>query len=74
MAEGEFRLRKRCISICVVQAILRGHVKHEPICLPDLHWITNSKQYRPGRGGEEISRVVQEVEKVGICHGFGIDH
>ena len=33
MTVGEFRLQQRCISVQAVQAILRGHVKHEPICL-----------------------------------------
>ena len=38
---GEFRLQQRCISVQAVQAILRGHVKHEPICLPKPCWIIN---------------------------------
>ena len=50
----------------VVQAILRGHAKHELICLPKLHWITNVKQYRLLGGQDEISSTVQELEKVGI--------
>jgi len=39
----EFRLRERYVSIQVVQAILRVHVKHEPIGLPTLRWNTNTK-------------------------------
>ena len=49
-----------------MQAILRGHVKHEPICLPKLHQITNVRQYRFPGGQDEISSTVQELEEVGI--------
>ena len=66
MTVREFRLRQRCISVRAVQAILRGHVKHEPICLPKQYWITKVRQYRLLRGQDEISRTVQELEKVGI--------
>ena len=45
---------------------MRGHVKHEPICLPKLYWITRVRQYRLPCGQDEISRKVQELEKVGI--------
>ena len=46
---GDFRFRQRCIIVRAVQAILRGHVKHEPICLPEPHQFTNVRQYRlPG--------------------------
>ena len=38
---GEFRLRQRCISVWAVQTVLRGHAKHEPICLPKPCWIIN---------------------------------
>uniref|UniRef100_A0A669QJJ3 ribonuclease H n=1 Tax=Phasianus colchicus TaxID=9054 RepID=A0A669QJJ3_PHACC len=63
---GEFRLRQRCIGIWAVQAILRGHAKHGPICLPKPCWITDVGQYRLPGGQDEISRTVQELEKVGI--------
>ncbi|XP_052553514.1 uncharacterized protein LOC128087697 [Tympanuchus pallidicinctus] len=63
---GEFRLRQRCISIRAVQAILRGHAKHGNVCLPKPHRITNVRQYRLADGQDEISRTVQELEKVGI--------
>ena len=66
MTVGEFRLWQRCISIWVAQAILRGHEKQGPICLPKPHRITNVRQYRlPGRQ-DEITRMVQELEKGGI--------
>ena len=64
-ALGEFRLRERCTSIWEVQAIIRGHAKIEPICLPQLRQITNTKQYRlPGRQ-EKVTKTVQELERVG---------
>ena len=62
----EFRLRQRCISIRAVQAILRGHAKQGPICLPKPRWITNARQYRLLGGQDEITRMVQELEKGGI--------
>jgi len=66
MTVGEFRLWQRCISIWVARAILRGHEKQGPICLPKPHRITNVRQYRlPGRQ-DEITRMVQELEKGGI--------
>jgi len=34
---GEFRLWQRCTSVWVAQVMLRGHVKHEPICLLEPH-------------------------------------
>ena len=42
------------------------HVKQGPICLPKPHWITNIRQYRLPSGQDEITRTVQELEKVGI--------
>lgn len=54
---------ERCIIIRAVQAILGDHMKHEPICLPELRQITNTKQYRSPGVQEEISRMVQEFEK-----------
>jgi len=50
----------------VSRRLLRGHVNHEPIWLPKPHWITNTRQYRLLGGQDEISRMVQELEKVGI--------
>jgi len=41
-------------------------VKHEPICLLEPCWFTNVRQYRLLGGQDEISRMVQEIEKVGI--------
>lgn len=66
MTMGKFRLRERCFSIQAVQAIIRGHVKIEPVCLPQPHQITNTKQYRLPAGQEEITKTVQELERVGI--------
>ena len=63
---GEFRLRERCISIRAVQAIIRGHAEIEPICLPQPRRITNTKQYRLPGGQQEITKTVQELERVGI--------
>ena len=63
---GWAKIGQRCISVRAVQAILRGHVKHEPICLPKLHQITNVRQYRFPGGQDEISSTVQELEEVGI--------
>jgi len=60
MTVGEFRLWQRCISIQVVQAVLRGHAKQGPICLPKPHRITNVRQYRLPGGQDEITRTVQE--------------
>lgn len=54
------------MSILAVQAILRGHGKHEPIHLPSPCRNTNTKQYRLPGGQEGIPRTVQELEKVGI--------
>ena len=51
---GEFRLCQRCISVQAVQAILRGHVKHVPICLLKQQWITNVRQYKLLGGQDEI--------------------
>ena len=52
-ARGTFRRWQRCISVWVVKAIMRGHAKHEPTCLPEPHWINNVRQYRLwGSGGE----------------------
>lgn len=48
---------------------MRYHENCEPICLTELHWITNVKQYRfLGGGGrhDEILRTVLELEKAGI--------
>ena len=66
MTVGEFRLRQRCVSVQVAQAILRGHAKHEPICLPKPLQITNVRPYRLPGGQDEITRTMQELEKVGI--------
>ena len=63
---GEFRLQQKCVSVWAVQAILRSHVKHEPICLLEPCQITNPRQYRLLGGQDEISRTVQELETVGI--------
>ena len=63
---GEFRLRQRCIRIRAVQVILRGHAKHGPICLPKPRRVTNVRQSRLPGGQDEISKTVQEFEKVGI--------
>ena len=65
---GEFRLQQKCVSVWAVQAILRSHVKHEPVHLLELCQITNMRQYRlrGGGGQDEISRTVQELETVGI--------
>ena len=41
MTVRQFRLQQRCISVREVQAILRGHVKHEPICLLKPRQVTN---------------------------------
>ena len=57
---------QRWISVQAVQAILRAHVKHEPICLPKPHQITNVRQYRILGGQDETSSTVQELDKVGI--------
>ena len=62
----EFGLWQRCVSVRVEQVILRGHVKHESICLRERHGVTNVRQYRLPWGQDEISRTVQELEKVGI--------
>ena len=62
---GEFRLRERCISTRAVQGIIRGRAKIEPVCLPQPRRITNTKQYRV-RGGQEVTKTVQELERVGI--------
>lgn len=37
------QIERKMRYIQVVQALLRGHVKTEPVCLPQLHWITNTK-------------------------------
>ena len=63
---GEFRQREICIIIWAVQTILGGHMKHEPICLPELRQITNTKQNRRPGVQEEISRMVQELKNLGI--------
>ena len=63
---GEFGLRKRCISIRVVQAILRGYAKTEPICFLQLHLIMNTIQYMLLGGHWEITNTAQELERVGI--------
>jgi len=49
-----------------VQAILGGPAKNEPICLLKLRQVTNVRKYRLPGGQDEISRMVQELEKVGI--------
>ena len=66
MTVRQFRLQQRCISVRVVQATLRGHVKHETICLLKLCQITNIRQYRFPCGQDEVPRMVQEFEKVSI--------
>jgi len=48
-----------------MQAILRGHAKHEPILLPNTRRIIDTKQYRL-LGQEEMSGMVRKLEKVGI--------
>lgn len=62
---GEIRLQIRSISVWMVQLILQGYAKHEAIWVPQLHWITNMRPYRLP-GGQEISQVIQELEKVRI--------
>jgi len=68
MTVGEFRLKEECISIWVIQVILRGLVKHEPIHLPESHQITIAWQYRLPGGQDKISRMVQGLEKAGIIY------
>lgn len=63
---GEFRLGERCISIQAEWVTLRDHAKTEAICLLQLHQIMNTKQCRHPGGQEEITRTVQELERVGI--------
>lgn len=49
-----------------MQSILWSYVKHEPIQLPQARWITNMKQYRHLGGWKEITKTIQELEKVGV--------
>ena len=55
MTVEEFRLQQRCISVQAVQAILRGHMNHEPVRLVKQCQITNVRQYRHPGGQDEIS-------------------
>jgi len=49
---GKFTLQQKYISVQVVQAILRGHVKHKPVHQLEPHQFTNVRQYNSrGRGG-----------------------
>ena len=63
---GEFSLRQRCISVQAVQEVLRGHVKHEPICLLEPCGITNVRQHRRLGDKMRYQRLFRNQKKLRI--------